>query len=321
MPHILVAGTIHEAGVTLLKATPGITFDIVNEVTTESYAPFMARADGVVLRTQPMTAREIAAAPNLKIVSRHGVGYDAVDIHALNARNIPLAIVGDVNSRAVAEHTLMMMLAVARRTVSYDRAARQGHWSVRNRFEAVELNDKILFLIGFGRIGQRVAHLAQAFGMEVKIYDPFVSEETCAALEVDYLPSIEQGLRICDVLSVHRPPAPSGALIGRHEITLMKSSAIIINTARGGLVDECALDAALREGRLYGAGFDVLVDEPSRLDHPLLKNLRFTISPHTAGLTQECAARMAVAAIQNILDCFNGKLDQRLVANADQLKV
>lgn len=318
MPHILIAGKIHAAGVDVLKATPGIDFDIVEDVTTQAYAPFMARTNGVVLRTQPMTAQEISAAPNLKIVSRHGVGYDAVDVQALSARNIPLAIVGDVNSRAVAEHTLMMMLAVARHTVAHDHAARQQNWNVRNRFETVELDGKTLFLIGFGRIGQRVAHLAQAFGMTVIAYDPHVPTQLFTKLNVRSV-AIDEGLAVCDFLSVHMPPSPEGPLIGVSQIARMKSSAILVNTARGGLIDELALDAALREDRLLGAGFDVLMEEPPRPDHPLLNNPCFTISPHSAGLTQECAARMAVAAVQNVIDCFNGKLNQKLVVNADRL--
>jgi D-3-phosphoglycerate dehydrogenase len=156
--------------------------------------------------------------------------------------------------------------------------------------------------------------------MKVIAHDPFVSEEALAAMEVDYIANINDGLAQADYLTVHMPPSQNGALIGAREMALMKPSSIIINTARGGLVDELSLDAALREGRIYGAGFDVLVEEPPKSNHPLLSNSRFTLSPHAAGLTQECAARMAVSAVQNVLDCFNGKLDQKLVVNADHLK-
>ena len=319
MPHILVAGKIHEAGVTLLKCAPGLTFDLVNEVSVESYAPLVGKADAVLLRTQPMTAAIIAAAPKLKIVSRHGVGYDAVDVAALNARGIPLAIVGDVNSAAVAEHTLMMMLAAARRAVAHDAAARNGNWQVRNNFEAVELGGKTLLLVGFGRIGRRVAKLAQSFGMIVMAHDPFVSIPAFQEAGVETVPEIETALGLADFLSVHVPHSPKGAVIGERQLARMKASAIVINTARGGLIDEAALDAALRGGRLGGAALDVLVEEPPRLDHPLLGNPRITLSPHAAGLTQECAARMAVSSVQNILDCFAGKLDPRLIVNADAI--
>lgn len=316
MPHILVAGKIHEAGVALLKAAPGVSFDLVEEISTESYAPLVGKADAILIRTQPMPAPVIAAAPRLKIVSRHGVGYDAIDVAALNARGIPLAVVGDVNSRAVAEHTLMLMLAAARRTVAHDAAARSGNWQVRNRFEAIELDGKTLLILGFGRIGRRVAELARAFGMRIIAHDPFVAAADMAKADAAAV-SVDDGLQQADVVSLHVPLAPGGPAIGARELGLMKPSAIIVNAARGGLIDEAALNAALRDGRLAGAALDVLEEEPPRPDHPLLTNPRVTISPHSAGLTQECAARMAVAAVQNILDHFAGRLDPKLVVNRD----
>lgn len=316
MPHILVAGRLHQAGIDRLKSADGVTYRLIDEVSLDSYAPFIAEADAVLLRTQPMTAEVIAKGNKLRIVSRHGVGYDAVDVAALNARRIPLAIVGDVNSRAVAEHTLMLMLAVARQTAAHDRAAKSGNWNIRNSFETVELDGKELLLMGLGRIGRRVAQLAHAFGMTVAAYDPFVAPDVMAKHGVRPVTKLDAALASADYLSLHMPPSPSGALIGEAELARMKPSAIIVNAARGGLVDEMALDAALRNGKLYGAGLDVLVQEPPAPDHPLLSNPRVTISPHAAGLTEECAARMAIASVQNILDCFDGKLAPALVVNA-----
>ncbi len=316
MAHILIAGKLHPAGLERLKQAKDVTFTLVEEVSVESYLPHMAEADAVVLRTQPMTAEVIAAAPKLKIVSRHGVGYDAVDVKALNARKIPLAVVGDVNSRAVAEHTLMLMLAVARRAAQHDAAARRGAWNVRNRFETVELDGKLLLLVGFGRIGKRVAQLADAFGMAVMAYDPFVKPEVLAKHGVRPAADLVKALGQADYVSLHMPGSTAGAVIWEEEIAAMKPSAILINAARGGLVDELALDRALREGRLAGAGLDVLKVEPPAPDHPLLTNERVLISPHSAGLTAECAARMAVASVQNVLDHFAGRLDPALVVNA-----
>ena len=320
MSNVLVAGRIHPAGIELLKQASGVTIDYVDEVTAAAYAPHMHKADAVLIRTQPMTAIEIASAPHLKIVSRHGVGYDAVDVAALNARHIPLAIVGDVNSRAVAEHTLALMLAVARKVVAHDAASRNGDWNVRNKFETMELDGKTLFVIGFGRIGKRVAQLAQAFGMRVLAHDPFVAPEAMRALGVEPVAGIADALLELDYLTIHVPLSPHGAVIGAAEISKVKPSAILVNTARGGLIDEAELDAALREGRLAGAAIDVLMEEPPKSSHALLTNPRVTISPHSAGLTQDCARRMAIAAAQNILDHFAGKLDQSLVVNAAQLK-
>ena len=307
MPHVIVAGKIHEAGIALLNAAPGFTVDLVNEVTTAAYAPLMPKADALLIRTQPLTAAVIATSNQLKIVSRHGVGYDAVDVKALNDRKIPLTIVGDVNSRAVAEHTLALMLAVARRVVAHNDASKTGNWNERNRFDAVELDGKTLLVIGYGRIGRRVAELARAFGMEIVAYDPFVTDGSTVS-------DLKAALAEADYVSLHMPGA-QGSVIGAEELKLMKPSAIIVNAARGGLVDELALDEALRGRRLYGAGLDVLLEEPPRPDHPLLSNPYLTLSPHNAGLTQECAKRMAIAAAQNIIDFFAAKLDPKLVVN------
>ncbi len=320
MPHLLVAGKIHAAGIAVLEAArtvdPSITFTLVPEAANDAYVPHMESCDGLVIRTQPLTAEIIAKAKALSVVSRHGVGYDAVDVAALNSRNIPLCIVGDVNSRAVAEHTLMLMLAVARRAVAHDQATRSGNWTVRNAFETLELDGKRLLLVGFGRIGRRVAQLAQAFGMIVAAHDPFVTAEIMAALQVENVADYRAALPAADYVSLHAPPASGAALIGPAEMAGMKRSAIIINAARGGLVDEAALDAALRAGQLGGAGLDVLVNEPPRTATPLLSNPLVTLSPHSAGLTDECAARMAVSSVQNVLDHFAGRLDRKLVVNA-----
>ena len=306
MPHILVAGKIHEAGLEIIKSAQGFTHEQVMDVTYESYAPLLPRADAVLLRTQALQADLVAKCPNLKIVSRHGVGYDTVDVAALNARKIALAIVGDVNSRAVAEHTLSLMLAAARRVVAHDLASRNGNWNERNKFDSIELDGKRLLIIGYGRIGRRVGELAKAFGMNIVAYDPFVPEAT---------KDLQSEFPKADYITLHMPGA-KGAIIGAAELALMKPSAIIVNAARGGLVDEAALDAVLRARKIYGAALDVFVEEPPKPDHPLLSNPHVTISPHNAGLTMECAKRMAVSSAQNIIDYFAGTLDAELVVNA-----
>ena len=303
MLHILVAGKIHEDGVALLRSTTGITFELVDEVSLSSYAPLASNADAILIRTQPLPASVIADATRLKLVSRHGVGYDAVDLAALDARGIALAIVGDVNSRAVAEHSLMLMLAAARCAVAHDIASRNGNWQVRNRFQTSELDGKTLLLVGFGRIGRRVAALAQAFGMTVIAYDPFAEAQSFVGTGVSDAPNLDAALARADVVSLHIPGSPDGPLLGQRELSLMKPTAIVINTARGELVDKSALDQALRSGHIAAAALDVLIEEPPRQHHPLLQNPRVTISPHSAGLTRECAARMAVASVRNIIGC------------------
>ncbi len=315
---VLVAGKIHAAGLAVLEQRSDVAIDFVEPVTAEAYLPFLATAEAVLLRTQAMTAAKIATAQNLKIVSRHGVGYDAVDVSALNNRGIPLAIVGDVNSRAVAEHTLMLMLSAARRTVAHHAASTTGNWNERNRFDSVELDGKNLLVLGFGRIGRRVAELAKVFGMHVTAFDPYVTVEQAAALGVAHAVDMTSALAGADYVSVHLPGG-KGPMIGAAELAVMKPTAIVVNAARGGIIDEVALDLALRQRKLRAAALDVLMQEPPAANHPLLSNPFITISPHNAGLTEECAMRMGIAAAQNILDCFDGKLDRKLVVNADAI--
>jgi len=324
MPRVLVAGKIHADGLAILRQVPGVEVDYVEEVSAESYRPFLPNADALLIRTQPLTAGHVAEAPNLRIVSRHGVGYDSVDVDALNHRHIPLAVVGDVNSRAVAEHAAMLMLAAARRTVLFDRKMRAGDWGYRNSLDATELDGSTLLLVGFGRIGKRLAQIAAALGMIVLAYDKF--QDACAIRDEGVTPvaDLREALSMADVVSLHVPKVGDKALIGAEELAAMKPSAILVNTARGGLIDEAALLAALDEGRIAAAGLDVFEDEPPRFDAPLLANERVVVSPHNAGLTEACARRMAIAAAENILDCFNGKLDPALVVNrmdVDETKI
>jgi D-3-phosphoglycerate dehydrogenase len=319
MPHVLVAGKIHEAGLAVLRDAPGFTADLVDEISTESYAPLIGKADALLIRTQPLPGPVIARAPRLRVVSRHGVGYDAVDVGALDARGIPLAIVGDVNSGAVAEQTLMLMLAVAKKTLAYDRAVRDGGWNQRNGFGATELEGKTLLLVGFGRIGRKVALLARAFGMRILAHDPPVPATLMREAGVTPAPDLGPALEEADFVSVHVPGSGGVPLIGEAELRRMKRRAVLVNTARGGVVDEAALAAALAEGRIGGAGLDVFTDEPPSPGNPLLASDRTVLSPHSAGLTQECARRMAVAAMRNIVDFFEGRLDPALVVNREAI--
>lgn len=319
MPHVLVAGRLHPAGLRLLAEAPGVTFDHVEEISEPSYAPLIDRADALVLRTQPLSAATLARAGRLRVVSRHGVGYDAVDLAALNARRIPLAVVGDVNSASVAEHAMMLLLACARRLRRADRAVREpGRWDWRNGLEPVELEGKRLLVLGYGRIGRRVAALGAAFGMEVRAHDPYLLArgwpEGPAAPAGELLPA----LGWADAVTLHAPKA-GAPLIGARELAALRPGALLVNTARGGMVEEGALAAALAAGRVGAAGLDVLTREPPPADHPLLAFDQVILTPHNAALTAECAERMAVASVRNALDGLEGRLDSDLIVNRDAL--
>ena len=313
MPHVLVAGKLHPSGLALLEAAEGMTFTHIEEISEASYQGHLAGADAVVIRTQKMTAEAIAKAPRLQIVSRHGVGYDAVDVAALNARKIPLCIVGDVNSVSVAEHAMMLTLACAKRLIRSDRAVRQGPWGWRNRLEQGEVAGKRLLIVGYGRIGRHLARMAGAFGMQVSAHDPYLAAQGWPDSTVRPV-GLAEGLAAADFVSLHIPKG-EGALIGAAEIAGMKRGAVIVNTARGGIVDEAALVAGLRSGQIGAAGLDVFDGEPPAADHPLMGFDEVILTPHIAGLTREAAERMAIASVQNVLDHFAGRLDPALVVN------
>lgn len=319
MPHLLIAGKIHDAGMALLMNAKGVTYDYVPEISHESYAGLIHRADGLVVRTQPVPAETIEKATKLKIVSRHGVGYDAVDVAALNMRGIPLAIVGDVNSRPVAEHAMMLVLALAKKIRTYDAATRGGDWALRNRFDSRELDGKTLLIVGFGRIGRHVAHMASGFGLKILAYDPGLTPEAIQAAGAEPVVLLMDGLSRADIVTLHAPKTGETPLIGSSQLAAMKRSALIVNTARGGLIDEAALGDALESGQLAGAGLDVFSEEPPVVHHPLFDRDDVLFSPHTASLTAEAAIRMAVMSVQNVLSYFEGRLDPALVVNRDAI--
>lgn len=321
MKNILILGRIHEAGLDILRAQPGVSFEIMANPAESDILTLAPVADAIIVRTTKLTAAAIDAAPKLKIVSRHGVGYDNVDMAALDRRGIPLTLVGNVNALSVAEHTLFMMLTIAKEAIAYDRATRDGNWKLRDGFRATELSGKTLLLLGFGRIGREVARRAQAFGMTVLAYDPYVRDAAISAARVQPVPRLEDAIPVADFISVHLPMTPeTKGIIGARELAAMRRTAIVISTARGGLVDETALADALRSGRIRAAGLDVFVDEPPAADNPLLKLDNVLLSPHTAGLTEECAMRMAVVSARNALGGLDGNLDPELVVNKHVLK-
>ena len=320
MARVLVAGAIHEAAEALLAARPDIDYEIVPRASAADIEARIADIDGIVLRVTPFGAETIARAARLKVVSRYGVGYDTVDVAALTARRIPLAIVGEANAVPVAEHALAMMLAASRRLVAGDRAVRAGDWGARHELGTTELAGKRVLVVGFGRIGRRVAKRCAAFDMRVVVADPYAGQDEVEACGYRYLADFREALGESEFVTLHLPGNADGsALMGAAEIAAMKDGAYLVNVARGSLVDEAALAAALRHGRLAGAGLDVLAEEPPASDSPLIGLDRVVLSPHNAALTGECVRRMSQVSVRNVLDAFDGRLDPELVVNREVL--
>ena len=320
MAKVLVVQAFHADGMRLLEARGDVTVEIADGA-LEELAEKIADADGVTIRTSLLPAAVIERALRLKVVSRHGVGYDNIDVDALTRRGIPLAIAADANATAVAEHTLYLMLALAKQGLRYDRATREGGWAVRNSLEAVDLAGRRVLVMGFGRIGREVARRCAAFGMAVMVYDPYVQANVIeAAGDYRSVPDFEAALPETDVLTVHMPlGADSRGLIGAAELAALPAHAFVINAARGGIVDETALHDALTSGKIAGAGLDVFDQEPPPDDHPLFALENVILSPHSAGLSKEAAIRMAISTAKNVLAGIDGKLDPSMVVNREVL--
>jgi D-3-phosphoglycerate dehydrogenase len=315
MPNVLVTDGLRQTGLDILTQRDDIVIDYCRDRTNEEdLIHRVANVDAILVGTTPITARIIGAARTLKVVSRRGVGYDNIDLTALRRRKIPLTIVGSANASTVAEHTLCFILVLARQAIAYDRAIRAGNWRFRDSLLATDLLEKTLLLVGFGRVGRAVAVRATAFGMRVMVYDPLAPEAVFGEYRVDRVKELLHGLATCDYVSVHAPLTPETAgLIGREELATMKSTAFVISTARGGVIDEDELVHALQTGLIRGAGLDVFNDEPLPPGHPFLGLENVILSPHAAALTWECAQRMDAVAARNCLDALDGKLDPALI--------
>jgi D-3-phosphoglycerate dehydrogenase len=318
MPRVLLSGKLHPDGMAVLRARDDVT---IVEMASEDPAEFVAKlpdADALLIRTALLPREALVNARRLKVVSRHGVGYDNVPVEALTEKGIPLTVVGGIHSGTVAEHAMFLMLALAKAALRHDRAVRSGDWNpARVRLEAFELSGRTLLLIGFGRIGRALAARAKAFGMTVLAYDPNVPEVAMAEAGVGKVDDWRAALPEIDLISLHVPRLPETEnMIGATELARMKPTALVINTSRGGLIDEAALAAALEEGKIGGAGIDTFDEEPPRPDNPLFASDRTILSPHIAGLTKEAMARLSIAAAENILAGLDGRLDPALVVNA-----
>jgi D-3-phosphoglycerate dehydrogenase len=274
--------------------------------------------DGIALSLTPLKAPEIAVAPRLRVAARIGVGYDAVEIPALTARGIPLMVVGTANSVSVAEHAIFMMYALAKRAMFQDAAVRDDRWQDRWKDVPVDLAEKTILIVGFGRIGTRTAKRCAAMDMHVLVYDPYVPAATIKAAGYEPVSDLDAAVPRADIVCIHCPKTPETVgMFNAARIARMKPTAYIVNTARGGLIDEPALHAALSSGKLAGAGIDVFDKEPTPADNPLIKLPNTIVSAHMAGVTVESMDRMAVTTVKNILSVLDGTPNKENAVNKE----
>jgi len=311
---ILITQPIHESGQKLL-IMKGYDVLVASDITESTLAREVRDVSGLLVRTAKIPASVIEAGRVLRVIARHGVGYDNIDVAAATHRKIPVCITPRANAVSVAEHVFALMLALTKKIVPYDRATRKNNWDIRNNFSAVDLDGKILGVIGMGRIGTLVCQKAKAaFNMEVMVYSPRASRETIEKAGGKKVSGIPELLTVSDIVTLHVPlTGETGGLIGKAEFHMMKPSAFLINCARGPLVDEEELFRALKDGIIAGAGLDVFDPEPPRDDNPLFGLTNVVLSPHSAGLTAECVMRMASQAAQTIIDVLEGRRPEGVI--------
>ena len=305
-PIVFIPEPIAECGIELLKPHCECVTPWKHEQETERI--LLYEAEAVIVRLFSVDKQDIEKSKQLKVIAKHGVGVDNIDVQAATTAGIPVVSTPRANANAVAEHTLTLMLALARQIAPASTAIQQGRFSDRGSFQGTELEGKTLGIIGLGNVGQRVARMA-ALGLQMSViaYDPFFptdGDADPAVLEE----SLEVLLTAADFITIHVSLTPETRhLINERSLNQLKPDCRIVNTSRGAVIDETALANALSQGRLGGAALDVFEEEPLPADHPLLHAPNALLTPHIASSTRESLDRMSLQAAQGVLDVLNGR--------------
>jgi D-3-phosphoglycerate dehydrogenase / 2-oxoglutarate reductase len=318
---LLLPITLAKAGWAIVEAredVEGVPYDVTGPKT--ELHRLLEDVAGVALSVQPFSDPELDAGASLEVVARIGVGYDAVDVPALTRRNLPLMIAGTANSVSVAEAGVFLLMALARKGAAMDTMVREGRWRDRYNEMPVDLYGKTALIIGFGKIGTRSAKRLAAMEMNVLVYDPYMYSETIRGMGYEPVGDFDAAVARADFITIHCPKTPETiGLFDAARLARMKRSAFLVNTARGGIIDERALYDALSRNQIAGAALDVFDQEPTPTDNPLLKLKNFIAAPHVAGVTREAVDRMGVAAVENILSVLDGKPIRDNVVNKEVL--
>ena len=309
---ILIIQSIDKAGIDLLDKQSNYEYEIVEDIKPENIKQKIKDCDAISLRTSKITSDILESADKLKLISRHGVGFDNIDLDSSKKNGIKIAITATANAVAVAEHVIFMLLSISKRRNMYDDSVKSGNFAERTKLpKTMEIWNKNILIAGFGRIGQSLIKRCLGFEMNVFVYDPFVSREKIEEMGGKKVDNLIESVKDMDAISLHMPlNNETENMINYDLLKTLRKNCIIINAARGGIINEIDLDKALNENIIFGAGMDVFKNEPPEKENPLLKNDKVFLSPHSATFTEECLRRMAKETIQNIIDFFNEKLDK-----------
>ena len=297
-------------GIAKLKAETNGNVDIyiADNPDPNNYLDQMKDADAIIVRIAKCDGQAINASPNLKVIGRTGVGYDSVDVATATQLGIPVVITPGANNRSVAEHAVAMMFSLSKNLYEGQTETNIGNWEIRGAKKAFELLNKTVGIIGMGAIGRETAKICMGVGMKAIGYDPFMTKESMEALGVTYYADYREMLKVADLVSVHVPLTnETRNMIDAQELASMKKTALIINTSRGGIINEDALCEALKKGVIAGAGTDVFCTEPPKQDDPLLNTPNLIYSPHSAAQTREAVINMATMCVEGCLAVIQGK--------------
>ena len=294
-PKVLLYEPMHQKGIDYLKTHADVLY--VSGWDEDILCQEVKDVSGIIIRANgKVTARVMDSAPKLKVIGRHGAGVDNIDLEAAEKRGITVVNTPHAPVEAVVEHVIGCMVVLSKRILESDQALRAGNWDVRYHFHAFEMRGKTLGIVGIGRIGSRVAEIANAIGMEILYYDVVSNpqvEEKFGAKKIE----LEELLKSSDYITLHVPSTPETKyLINAERLKLMKPTAILVNAARGVVVDTMALYDALKSGKLFGAAIDVFEEEPAPADHPLFSLPNVVVTPHMAGHSDDALIAMAMVA-------------------------
>lgn len=316
---VLVPEPIHKDGMAQLEKR----FEVIipEDKSKENLKKVIRDVDALIVRWIEFDSEIIDCADRLKIIAKHGAGVDNIDVKKATEKNIIVANTGGVNAISVAEHALIALGSVFKRVVYMDKCVRNNKWDEKYDHKSMDLDKKTLGIIGMGKIGSLLAKKAKAaFDMNIIAFDPYIKKEDAEKLGITMIDDIDEICRIADAISIHTPLTDKTRnMIDERRLSIMKPTAVIVNFARGGIIDESALYKALKEGKIAGAALDVMEQEPPSPDNPLLTLDNIILSPHSATFTETCKARMGLQVAKSIIDYFEGKMPE-FVVNKEVLK-
>lgn len=306
MDTVVVSHPMFKPGMDALEGKVNVV--VPNNGNSDEILDELKKADGFILRIGKIDRKAIEACPNLRVITRPGVGVDNVDVEAATEHGIPVVICPAMNFHAVAEHTLTLILALSKNLEESVEETKKGNFSIRSKYAATEVSGKTVSVLGFGKIGREVAKLCHAIGMNVCVYDPFVTAEQCTGLGYEYKADLIEAIAEGDYVTLHMPSTPETRnMISGKELAAFKPTAFLINCARGDIVDEESLIHALEIRELAGAGLDVISVEPMDPDNKLFSFPGVVITPHMAAQTRETTSKTVTMAAEGTLAVLRGE--------------